>query len=216
MVPRADVVYLSTARPLAENLRLARKSGHTRFPLCEGDLDHVIGLVHIKDLFRRERPVTSLEEVARDITFVPETLGLDRLLKRMRAERFHVAAVIDEYGGVSGIVAMENVIEVIVGQIQDEFDTRNPSSWTAATASTRSRAPCWSRTSRKPWGSSSPTATRIPSPASSSPSSAAAPWWATKVELGPVTIEVLEVSLNRINTLQITVHAPETVPPVEG
>ena len=72
MVPRQDVVYLSTARPVQENLRLARRSGHTRFPLCHGDLDHVIGLVHIKDLFRRERPITSLEDVCREIAFVPD------------------------------------------------------------------------------------------------------------------------------------------------
>lgn len=126
MLPRQDVVYLSTDRPLVDNLRTARRSGHTRFPLCEGDLDHVIGLIHIKDLFHRDRPVTSLKEVAREIAFVPETLELDRLLRRMRTERFHLAAVIDEYGGVSGIVTLEDVIEEIVGPIQDEFDIEKP------------------------------------------------------------------------------------------
>ena len=74
MLPRQDVIYLSTERPLAENLRIARRSGHTRFPLCDGDLDHVIGLLHIKDIFHRERPLTALTEVAREIAFVPETL----------------------------------------------------------------------------------------------------------------------------------------------
>ena len=126
MVPRADVVYLSTTLPVAENLKIARRSGHTRFPLCKGDLDHVVGLVHIKDIFRVERPLDSLAEVAREIVFVPETLTLDRLLKRMRAERFHMAAVMDEYGGVSGVVTFEDVIEEIVGQIQDEFDAEKP------------------------------------------------------------------------------------------
>lgn len=126
MVPRADVVYLSTAKPLEENLRLARSTGHTRFPLCDGDLDKVIGLVHIKDLFRSTAPLTSLKERAREISFVPESLTLDRLLKRMRSERVHLAAVLDEYGGVSGIVTLENVIEEIVGPIQDEFDTEKP------------------------------------------------------------------------------------------
>lgn len=126
MVPRADVVFLSTSRGLEENLRLARHSGHTRFPLCEGDLDQVIGLVHIKDLFRAERPLSSLREVAREISYVPETLTLDRLLKKLRAERVHLAAVLDEYGGVAGIVTLENVIEEIVGPIQDEFDTEKP------------------------------------------------------------------------------------------
>jgi CBS domain containing-hemolysin-like protein len=126
MVPRADVVYLTTTRTVEENLELARQSGHTRFPLCEGDLDKVVGLVHIKDLFRAAAPLASLKEVAREITFVPETLTLDRLLKRMRGERMHLKAVLDEYGGVSGIVTLENVIEEIVGPIQDEFDAEKP------------------------------------------------------------------------------------------
>ncbi len=126
MVPRADVVYLDTAKPIDENLTIARKSGHTRFPLCEGDLDHVVGLIHIKDVFRAEPKPTSLEDLRRDIAFVPETLRLDRLLRRMRHERVHMAAVLDEYGGVSGIVTLENVIEEIVGEIQDEFDREKP------------------------------------------------------------------------------------------
>jgi len=126
MVPRGDVVFLSTTRAIEENLRLARSSGHTRFPLCRGGLDQAIGLVHIKDLFRLERAPKTLEEIARPLTFVPETLSLEQLLRRMRAERMHLAAVLDEYGGVSGIVTLENVIEEIVGEIQDEFDTERP------------------------------------------------------------------------------------------
>jgi CBS domain containing-hemolysin-like protein len=126
MVPRADVVYMTTTRSVEENLTLARQSGHTRFPLCEGDLDKVIGLVHIKDLFRAGSAPASLEAIARPVKFVPETITLDKLLARMRGERLHLAAVLDEYGGVSGIVTLENVIEEIVGEIQDEFDTERP------------------------------------------------------------------------------------------
>jgi CBS domain containing-hemolysin-like protein len=126
MVPRADVVYLSTTRTMAENMEVARRAGHTRFPLCEGDLDHVVGLVHIKDLFRASEPPQSLTEVRRAISFIPETLPADRMLRRMRAERVHMAAVLDEYGGVNGIVTLENVIEEIVGEIQDEFDFEKP------------------------------------------------------------------------------------------
>lgn len=126
MVPRGDVVYFSTEKSVEENLDLARKSGHTRFPLCEGELDRVIGFIHIKDLFRADHLPTSLEEVKREIAFVPETLSLDRLLRKMRGRRMHLAAVLDEYGGVSGIVTLENVIEEIVGQIQDEFDRERP------------------------------------------------------------------------------------------
>jgi CBS domain containing-hemolysin-like protein len=126
MVPRGDVIFLSTTRGVEENLRIARTSGHTRFPLCRGDLDHAVGLIHIKDLFRLEQSPRSLEEIARPLTFVPETLPLDQLLRRMRSERVHLAAVLDEYGGVSGIVTLENVIEEIVGEIQDEFDLERP------------------------------------------------------------------------------------------
>lgn len=126
MVPRADVVSLDTTEPLEHNLAVARRSGHTRYPVCEGSLDRVVGLIHIKDLFRNARPLTSLDQVAREIAFVPETLALDRLLNRMLAEKVHMAAVLDEYGGVSGIVTLENVIEEIVGPIQDEFDAEKP------------------------------------------------------------------------------------------
>ncbi len=126
MVPRPDVVYLSLGRSLEENLEIARNTSYTRFPLCSNDLDQIIGLVHIKDIFTSDSLPKSLEEVKRDIQFIPETLTLDRLLRRMRQDRVHMAAVVDEYGGVSGIVTLENVIEEIVGQIQDEFDEEKP------------------------------------------------------------------------------------------
>jgi CBS domain containing-hemolysin-like protein len=126
MVPRADVTYLALSHGFEENLKTARESEYTRFPLCTEHLDEVIGLVHIKDVFRAEPAPKTLEEVKREITFVPETMPLDALLRRMRQERLHMAAVVDEYGGISGIVTMEDVIEEIVGQIQDEFDEEIP------------------------------------------------------------------------------------------
>ena len=85
MVPRADVTHLSTSRPFAENLEIARQSGHTRFPLCERDLDSVIGLIHIKDLFRSTERIADIASLARPVKFVPETTPLDRLLGRMQA-----------------------------------------------------------------------------------------------------------------------------------
>jgi len=126
MVPRADVTYLSLHRSLERNLEIARQTEFTRFPLCREDLDQAVGIVHIKDLFRSTELPESLEAVKREIHFVPETLTLDRLLRRMRKEREHLVAVVDEYGGVSGIVTLEDVIEEIVGQIQDEFDQEKP------------------------------------------------------------------------------------------
>ena len=126
MVPRAEVVFLSMQRPLEENLELARNTGHTRFPLCKEQLDDIIGIVHIKDLFRKKEPPRSLEDIKRPIQFLPETLTLDRMLRRMQKDHQHLCAVVDEYGGVSGVVTLENVIEELVGQIQDEFDVENP------------------------------------------------------------------------------------------
>jgi CBS domain containing-hemolysin-like protein len=213
MLPRQDVVYLSTSRPLEENLRIARRSGHTRFPLCEGDLDHVIGLVHIKDLFRRERPLTSLKEVARDIAFVPETLPLDRLLKRMRTERFHLAAVLDEYGGVSGIVTLENVIEEIVGSIQDEFDVEKPEllakgegvyEVSGGMLVEDLEAALDIELSERDEDTIGGV---VLSELGHHPSQG------DRIELGPVIIEVLEVQHNRITTVRVTVQQPETVPP---
>lgn len=208
MVPRGDVVYLSTHRPLAENLKLARRSGHTRFPLCHGDLDHVIGMVHVKDLFQHERPLPSLEKVAREIVFVPETLELDRLLKRMRHERFHFAAVIDEYGGTSGIVTMENVIEEIVGQIQDEFDFEadelqgGGGIWVASGSLRIDElegvlgVEMSDRDEDTLGGvvlSELGRGARV----------------GDRVQLGPVTIDVLEVELNRIQKVRLTLPLPE-------
>jgi magnesium and cobalt exporter, CNNM family len=216
MLPRQDVVYLSTTRPLAENLRIARRSGHTRFPLCEGDLDHVVGLIHIKDLFRRERPLTSLQEVARDIAFVPETLELDRLLKRMRTERFHMAAVIDEYGGVSGVVTLEDVIEEIVGAIQDEFDVENPEILDRGEGVYEVSGGMLVEDLEEALGVefSKRDEDTIGGVVLSELGRNAAE--GDLVELGPVTIEVLEIQHNRVNTVRVTVQQPETVPPDEA
>ncbi|HEY9421536.1 MAG TPA: hemolysin family protein, partial [Thermoanaerobaculia bacterium] len=215
MLPRQDVIYLSTTRTLSDNLRVARRSGHTRFPLCEGDLDHVVGLIHIKDLFRRDRPLSSLKEVARDIAFVPETLELDRLLKRMRTERFHLAAVIDEYGGVSGVVTLEDVIEEIVGPIQDEFDVEKPelqergdgvyevSGGMLVEDLEEALGVEFSKRDEDTIGGV------VLSELGRNPAEG------DRVELGPLSLEVLEIQHNRVNTVRVTVQQPATVPPDE-
>ena len=212
MLPRQDVVYLSTQRALPENLRLARRSGHTRFPLCEGDLDHVIGLIHIKDIFHRERPLTSLTEVAREIAFVPETLELDRLLKRMRTERFHLAAVIDEYGGVSGIVTLEDVIEEIVGSIQDEFDVEKPELVEKGDGVYQVSGGMLVEDLEEALGTEMSERDEDTIGGVVLSELGRNPAVGDRVELGPVTIEVLEVQHNRVATVRIIVHQPETVP----
>jgi CBS domain containing-hemolysin-like protein len=205
MLPRQDVVYLSTTLPLAENLRLVRRSGHTRFPLCEGDLDHVIGLIHIKDLYRRERPLTSLQEVAREIAFVPETLELDRLLKRMRAERFHLAAVIDEYGGVSGIVTLEDVIEELVGQIHDEFDVEKPELQHNPDGTYKVSGGMLVEELEEALGLELSDRDEDTIGGVVFSELGRNPVVGDRVELGPITLEVTEVQRNRISSLKVTV-----------
>jgi CBS domain containing-hemolysin-like protein len=129
MVPRRDIVYLNARRSWDENLRLVAESRHTRFPLCDGDLDRVIGMVHTKDLLdavtdNDEPP--SLMKLARKLPFLPETMRLDVMLREFQRNRTHVAMVVDEFGTVSGMVTFENVLEELVGPIQDEFDRELP------------------------------------------------------------------------------------------
>jgi len=128
MVPRPDIAYLSLARPLEENLRVARTAGHTRFPLCEDDLTTVVGMIHVKDLFRAGGPGSRLDlrQLARKVPFLPESLRLDLLLVQFQRNRVHLAMLLDEYGSVVGMVTLENVLEELVGPIQDEFDREVP------------------------------------------------------------------------------------------
>jgi CBS domain containing-hemolysin-like protein len=129
MVPRPDVVYLSLARPLEDNLRIARQTGHTRFPLCEDDLTTVVGMIHVKDLFRASQGGGSrpdLRRLSREVPFFPETMHLDQLLIEFQRNRVHLAMLLDEYGSVTGMVSLENVLEELVGPIQDEFDRELP------------------------------------------------------------------------------------------
>lgn len=129
MIPRADIAYLSLARPLDENLAVINQTQHTRFPLVSTDIDHVLGMLHIKDLFhRRDQLSTSsdLVPLKRDILFVPESRPLDALQHDFQHGHTHMAIVVDEYGGTAGLVTLEDVIEEIVGEIQDEFDREPP------------------------------------------------------------------------------------------
>lgn len=127
MVPRGDIAWLDADRSFEENLHTARESGHTRYPLCEGDLDGVIGIIHIKDLFvSSESPIRDLRVIARRPLFVPESVPVDKLLSMFQKSRMHLAVAIDEYGGTSGVVSIEDVLEELIGEIQDEFDEEMP------------------------------------------------------------------------------------------
>lgn len=125
--PRKDVVFLNTDDTFEENLARAQQSRHTRFPLCEGHLDNAIGLVHIKDLLQLMRdPEPDLQKIKRDLLPVPEMMPLEKLLTFFLSKHAHLALVVDEFGGTVGIVTLDNVLEELVGDIQDEFDTEKP------------------------------------------------------------------------------------------
>lgn len=126
MVPRPQVVFLFHEDSMEENLKIARDSGHTRFPLVKNSPDHVVGLIHIKDIFHINDKSAKIEDFKRDILFIPEGSSLDSLLKQFQRTHQHLAIVIDEYGGTAGIVTMDNILEELVGDIQDEFDEEKP------------------------------------------------------------------------------------------
>jgi CBS domain containing-hemolysin-like protein len=130
MRPRQEIVAFDTEASIAECLDLAEKTRYSRFPLCEGgDLDKTRGVVHIKDLYAmrlRARSGLDLLPVVRKLIYIPETAHLEKLLQLFLERRLHLAMVVDEYGGTVGMVTLENVLEELVGQIQDEFDQEKP------------------------------------------------------------------------------------------
>lgn len=129
MVPRPDVLALPTSATLRELEQAFLEEGHSRIPIYGEDLDDLKGFIHVKDLLEVEPedmddPIP--ESLIRSVPIVPESARVDRLLDEMRQERNHLAAVIDEHGGTAGIVTMEDIVEEIVGEIRDEYDTDSP------------------------------------------------------------------------------------------
>ena len=125
MVPRPDMVTVSSEASVADLARLALTSGHSRFPVVGGELDDVVGVVHAKDVLRiapEARDVTGVKDIATPATFIPEGRDLESLLTEMRAGGVQLAVVVDEYGGVAGVVTLEDLVEEIVGDIEDEHD----------------------------------------------------------------------------------------------
>src|SRR5881296_1159480 len=123
MTPRGEIVYLDLEDDFETNVKKAIESRHTRFPLCRENLDNTVGLVHIKELVPMMRdPHPDLLKIKRDLIPVPEMMPLETLLKLFLGKHAHLALVVDEFGGTVGMVTMENVLEELVGDIQDEFD----------------------------------------------------------------------------------------------
>jgi CBS domain containing-hemolysin-like protein len=165
MTPRTEVDYLRLNQPIGEVLRTVQRSEYTRLPLCDGDLDHVVGLVHMKDLFNHLKLMPGrlrfsdektpegeaiaiadglpgsqvhvigsgdidLRKIKREVMFVPELLPVPRLLRQFQTQHIHLAVVVNEYGATLGVVTLEDVIEEIVGEIEDEFDRAGPPQFT--------------------------------------------------------------------------------------
>ncbi len=127
MRPRNEITVFNAAAPIADCIALAEKTRYSRFPICDdGDPDKARGVIHIKDLYAQRdkaRTVADLLPVARKLICVPESARLEKLLPRFLEKKLHFALVVDEFGGTLGVVTLENVIEALIGQIQDEFDS---------------------------------------------------------------------------------------------
>ena len=132
MVPRPDMVVVERGRTLRQAQSLALRSGFSRIPVIGENVDDVVGIVYLKDITRRvyeyrdAEQSEKAEDVMRPATFVPDSKPVDELLRAMQAQRIHVAVVVDEYGGTAGLVTIEDILEEIVGEISDEYDTGRP------------------------------------------------------------------------------------------
>lgn len=130
MVPRVDIVALESDSTLEQALDVVSSSGHSRIPVYEGTIDRVIGILYAKDLIPalrqndRSKPIASM---LRPAHFVPETMKVNALLEDLQRRKVHMAIIVDEYGGTAGLATIEDLIEQIVGEIQDEYDTEDPS-----------------------------------------------------------------------------------------
>ena len=124
MVPRTDVVFISSDMSMEEVLDIVAESGFSRFPVYEETIDNVIGILYVKDLLRSivKKEEFDLERVVRKPYFIPDSKKINALFHDFRKKRVHIAVAVDEYGGVAGIICLEDILEEIVGEIQDEFD----------------------------------------------------------------------------------------------
>ena len=125
MVPRTEMAALPTSLTVAEAIDEVASTNHTRYPAYEDDIDNVVGYVHVKDLYRAPRN-TTLRRLLRPIGFIAETSNIEVALKRFQSTRTPLALVVDEHGGTAGIVTIQDVVEELIGEVQDEFDVEAP------------------------------------------------------------------------------------------
>jgi CBS domain containing-hemolysin-like protein len=125
MVPRTDMVCLYLDKTLEENLRIIKEEQYTRFPVVRENKDNIVGMINTKQFFLEhdDNPDVELSKLIHPVLTVPESIPVKTLLKKMQQERTHIAILVDEYGGTSGMITIEDILEEIVGEIRDEFDT---------------------------------------------------------------------------------------------
>lgn len=123
MTSRMDVVCLEASNSVQDAIHLIQEKGHSRIPVFEDNIDNVVGIAYAKDLFQIPDTSIPIKKYLREPRFIPETNSIESLLQQMKVSKFHLAIVVDEYGGFSGIVTFEDIIEEIVGEVHDEYDT---------------------------------------------------------------------------------------------
>ncbi|MBD3290688.1 DUF21 domain-containing protein [candidate division KSB1 bacterium] len=129
MIPRTDMICVEKNTPIDELIQIIKEKGHTRLPVYEERVDNIVGVLHAKELLpllKSSKDKIDLEKRVRPALFVPESKMIDELLKDFQKEKMHMAIVVDEYGGTAGLITLEDVIEEIVGEIQDEYDREKP------------------------------------------------------------------------------------------
>lgn len=124
MIPRTEIIGIESNDTVDDLIKLIREEGHTRYPVYKGSIDNIIGVIHVKDILtlwdgNKDSP---LKQFIRHPFIVPETKNVEELLREFKKKRSHIAIVVDEYGGTSGVVTIEDIIEEIVGEIRDEYD----------------------------------------------------------------------------------------------
>lgn len=129
MIPRTDMVCIPIDMPMEELYKLAAENQYTRYPVYEEDIDHITGLVHVKDLYSLsiKDETCPIEKIQRNILLVPETMTMDNLVLEFKKRKGQMAIVVDEFGGTSGLITLEDVLEEIFGEVQDEFDEEEES-----------------------------------------------------------------------------------------
>ena len=129
MLPRPDMICVEENSTLDQIREIVKKRGHSRIPIYKENIDNITGIIYVKDLFLEEAQagkISDLSRLARKAHFVPETKKIDELLREFKRDKNHMAIVVDEYGGTAGLVTMEDILEEIVGEIQDEYDMEVP------------------------------------------------------------------------------------------